>query len=64
MSCIFLVKPVYCSGCLESMKLQCLINHTHTIVSEEGKKDLSGILEAEMKHARRVKHNSGQEERR
>ncbi len=63
MSCIFNVKPNYCIVCVDCGKLQCLINHQHTIVSEEGKKDLIEVLKEEMNHPRRKKHNSGQEER-
>jgi hypothetical protein len=48
--CIFTVKPDYCSICLESRKLQCLLDHRRQVdagkvtLSSSGKKDLKNEL--------------------
>ncbi len=57
--CIFVNKPESCSICLESGKLQCLLNHTHLKVSKAGKSNLREILKDECTTPRRYKDKSG-----
>jgi len=47
MTCIFRLKPYECSVCLESRKLQCILDHPNYIVSEQGVLDLKeqGVLD-------------------
>ena len=62
-TCIFEGKPPECSVCLNSLKLHCLSEHQHLLVSESGKKDLRIILEKEMNSSIRYKTVSGEEQR-
>ncbi len=62
-TCIFVDKPPHCINCLTSLKVRCLINHQHLIVSEEGKAELARLVEEECNNPRRYKTKSGQEQR-
>jgi len=55
MSCIFVTQPPSCSQCLDSKKLQCLLNNLDRKVSAEGKKELLALLMEEAGADRRKK---------
>ena len=55
MTCIFRLKPYECSVCLESRKLQCILDHPNYIVSEQGVLDLKEQLEVTVKSKNRIK---------
>lgn len=61
--CIFVSRPEECSSCLQSQKLQCLIDHRHLKVSRAGKKEMAEILKQECSNPNRYKEKSGQEGR-
>ncbi len=63
MTCIFVTPIPYCEICLDSRKLQCLIDHQHMVVSQEGKNELRHILEDSMNSPNRYKTVSGNEQR-
>ena len=63
MPCIFVITPSSCSICLDSRKLQCLIDHPYTTVSEEGKKELRQLLEDNMNSPERYKATVDQAQR-
>jgi hypothetical protein len=46
--CIFVMQPPECSACLDSLKLQCLLNHTSHKVSVKGKQQLRKLLRIEI----------------
>lgn len=58
--CIFVNKPEECSVCLESKKLQCLVNKHHLKISNAGATELRRLLEEEINTPRRYKTKSGQ----
>jgi len=57
--CIFVSKPEECGECLNSKKLQCLINHPHLVVSEHGQIELLFILYDNCHSPNRTKMVSG-----
>lgn len=46
--CIFVMQPPECSACLDSQKLQCLLNHRSHKVSVKGKHQLRELLRTEI----------------
>ena len=55
MVCIFERKPdPLCSACLDSMKLQCLLNKSYWKVTAEGKKELTKMLKENLNSGKRV----------
>ncbi len=64
MTCIFVDQPKECLSCLDARKLQCLRNHLHLKVSEDGRKELHALLDEECITSRRYKEKSGQAGRR
>lgn len=63
MNCIFVDQPKECSLCLDSRKLQCLLNKQHLKVKSGAKKELIMLLRANMSGRDRYKVKSGQEGR-
>ena len=63
MACIFIGKPPDCSVCLDSMKLNCLLNHRHLLLTEDGKVQIRAQLELIMNDRERYKTKSGEEQR-
>lgn len=47
MSCIFVKPPKHCSLCLDTRKLQCLLDHEDLDVTEEGRLALLKIIDQE-----------------
>lgn len=63
MGCIFVGMPDSCSICLDGLKLGCLENHQHLILTDQGKAELRRILEERMNSGDRYKTKSGNEQR-
>jgi len=53
MTCIFKNAPI-CSVCLDSMKLQCLLNKPYKKITAEAKKDLKKLLGENLESSQRV----------
>lgn len=54
MNCLFVNIPKECTGCLESKKIQCLLNHLGQKVSDDGKVHLQNLLTKECSESRRI----------
>lgn len=61
-NCIF-IDPVDCTVCLGSHKLQCLLDHQHMMLTEQGKVDLRQELEKQMASDEWYKTKHGEEQR-
>jgi hypothetical protein len=44
MSCIFSIKPPECSVCMDSFKINCLLNHKNYAVKSNSKAELRLLL--------------------
>lgn len=53
--CIFVCKPPECINCMDSLKIQCLMNHPSHAVSGEQKADLRKLLDGEMNNKNRTR---------
>lgn len=60
MDCLFVSQPKECNICLETGKLQCLLNKRHLIVRPEAKSELVKLLLATIDHPDRYKTKSGE----
>ena len=54
-TCIFVSKPPECEYCLDSLKLQCLLNHRKHVVAEKGKVQLLRLIIAEVADPERMR---------
>jgi len=60
--CIFVSRPRECrdrGACLQSYKINCLLNHQHLAVTEEGKIEMVELMKKEVSSSRRYKEVSG-----
>lgn len=64
-NCIFEDTPKECSSitlnneCLGLNKLRCLFNHSHLVIAENAKAELTNLFQEEINSKRRFKHLSG-----
>ena len=63
MACIFVDQPKECETCLDSRKLQCLINKRHLKVHPEAEAELVKLLMANINNPNRYKIAAGEEGR-
>lgn len=63
MACIFIDQPPSCLICMDSRKLQCLLDHQHLQITLSGKAELAQLLKANCDSQERYKTKSGQEQR-
>lgn len=61
--CIFIGRPEECGLCLETIKIRCLQNKKHLLLTAQGKKDVVREVKKMANHPDRYKTKAGQEQR-
>ncbi len=61
--CIFVSKPKECAVCLDSRKLQCLLNKRHLRLRDTAREELIALLLQDIASQDRYKTISGEEGR-